>query len=581
MKGKFLFRKKPFVIGIYLIPVFFLPLFSLTRNPDFLHDAYFFSQAKALNSGMFIHRDLYSPYGILVPLLISLITKFFGDYLIIVRILGWLVNLGTLLLMFNLLKRKLTLTNTIIFICLFVALSPERTELDSSRWIYGLGIWPTHITILLTLIVFWITVAIFEKSTLNFGLYSRMTIAALLVPMLLIARLQGILIFTTFVLFLIGYCFSNRREIQKRAFIVLICILSSSSLMFFCLAKKDVLQLTFSSMLFDPFNSASNTLNGRWSSWLLGLLFSLVSSVIALALLLTLISVALRRINGYVAIIGFSIVLGISFWYSGTFNYPHEFNGNILLWVMKIMSKFPAWIPWGLVISFLIASVGVILSIFRNSHLSSKLLLSFLFDREKMMFVLVGGASYSHLFWNYSYSYSLFPITLISLIFISEEFRSLVNGNKVLKSLATITILICTFVSIIGFAKPTYSYTNKLLLGFKDTRSYSKDMEKNLEVIRLQSLGSPSLYYCDYPIYRYFYVESYKQDLNLQSGPSISRIEYLRTARNSTNTVMICGKENFFSSNELEQSGWREKTKLLASRNTSLSIQILTLASGG
>ena len=49
-------------------------------------------------------------------------------------------------------KKYISSRAAITLTALFVTLSPERTELSSPRWIYGSGIWPTSLVILLTLL---------------------------------------------------------------------------------------------------------------------------------------------------------------------------------------------------------------------------------------------------------------------------------------------------------------------------------------------------------------------------------------------------------------------------------------------
>lgn len=567
------------LLAFLLIVSLAQPLVSLTRNPDILHDAYFFSQGKALNLGLNVHTDIYSPYGPLVPWIFSFTMKIFGEHLVIGRVLGLIIQLGTCLFMYSILRRKLSQLGSMLCVSLFVSLSPERTEVTSSRWIYGAGIWPTSVTILLTLNLIWIAIKLFEdEKNVRWG-FVKLFLTSLLAPLLLVSRLQGILVFVIFTILVLLTLLTRIKEVRQKSLFVLSGMGTAGICLVLQMAKSNILLDTFAEMIIGPFNVTDSVMKGRWISWFTALIISMISSLIGFAVLTLILRVLVKRYDVSAVSLVCALITFIVFMFASFFDFPNEFNRNLLLWNIKVMTWIPSWIPWAIATSTVYLIIRVYLSWLKSVTASSKK--STISFNENIFLIPIGTASFSHLFWNYSYVYNLVPITLILVIFNLDRISFLPKIKTALKVLAISQIMVFSLVTLAGFLQKSESYKSEIFMGMQDTRQYSGEIESAVNYISLVELEDSSQYFCDYSIYRYFDVDSYRIDKGLQSSPPPSRAAYLSLIADSAKRILVCGENNFFDASELNESGWVESVQRRIEANPSLSIQLLSRNGGG
>lgn len=567
------------LLAFLLIVSLAQPLVSLTRNPDILHDAYFFSQGKALNLGLNVHTDIYSPYGPLVPWIFSITMKIFGEHLVIGRVLGLIIQLGTCLFMYSILRRKLSQLGSMLCVSLFVSLSPERTEVTSSRWIYGAGIWPTSVTILLTLNLIWIAIKLFEdEKNVRWG-FVKLFLTSLLAPLLLVSRLQGILVFVIFTILVLLTLLTRIKEVRQKSLFVLSGMGTAGICLVLQMAKSNILLDTFAEMIIGPFNVTDSVMKGRWISWFTALIISMISSLIGFAVLTLILRVLVKKYDVSAVSLVCALITFIVFMFASFFDFPNEFNRNLLLWNIKVMTWIPSWIPWAIATSTVYLIIRVYLSWLKSVTASSKK--STISFNENIFLIPIGTASFSHLFWNYSYVYNLVPITLILVIFNLDRISFLPKIKTALKVLAISQIMVFSLVTLAGFLQKSESYKSEIFMGMQDTRQYSGEIESAVNYISLVELEDSSQYFCDYSIYRYFDVDSYRIDKGLQSSPPPSRAAYLSLIADSAKRILVCGENNFFDASELNESGWVESVQRRIEANPSLSIQLLSRNGGG
>ena len=567
------------LLAFLLIVSLAQPLVSLTRNPDILHDAYFFSQGKALNLGLNVHTDIYSPYGPLVPWIFSFTMKIFGEHLVIGRVLGLIIQLGTCLFMYSILRRKLSQLGSMLCVSLFVSLSPERTEVTSSRWIYGAGIWPTSVTILLTLNLIWIAIKLFEdEKNVRWG-FVKLFLTSLLAPLLLVSRLQGILVFVIFTILVLLTLLTRIKEVRQKSLFVLSGMGTAGICLVLQMAKSNILLDTFAEMIIGPFNVTDSVMKGRWISWFTALIISMISSLIGFAVLTLILRVLVKRYDVSAVSLVCALITFIVFMFASFFDFPNEFNRNLLLWNIKVMTWIPSWIPWAIATSTVYLIIRVYLSWLKSVTASSKK--STISFNENIFLIPIGTASFSHLFWNYSYVYNLVPITLILVVFNLDRISFLPKIKTALKVLAISQIMVFSLVTLAGFLQKSESYKSEIFMGMQDTRQYSGEIESAVNYISVVELEDSSQYFCEYSIYRYFDVDSYRIDKGLQSSPPPSRAAYLSLIADSAKRILVCGENNFFDASELNESGWVESVQRRIEANPSLSIQLLSRNGGG
>jgi hypothetical protein len=574
------YRSKVFTL-VLLSYILLTPLLSFQRNPDILHDAFFFSQGKAILDGMQIHKEIFSPYGPLIPWIFAMSISFFGNFLIIGRVLGLIVQLGICLLCFLLLRKRLSRNQALSVVALYVGLSPERTELQSERWSYGAGIWPTSITILLTLTILLAVTIVFDTELNKKYTKLILFVISLFIPLLLISRIQGILVTLAFLTLGILTLIHGSASSRSRMKVVLSSFTISTFVLMVLLAKHEVFWLTFQEMIIAPFTVTSQWMEGRWSSWVFSLLFSVISCVVSFSILQWSISMVSRFFN--YTFIQFILMLSMTlvFYFAGNFSFPKQFNGNPFLWSLKVISSFPFWYLWTV---FVLFTVVVIIStrklIVRISDANALSDLSRDQNLRDALVISVGIASLSHLFWNYSYVYMIMPI----LMTISLDLLVLRLGIK--PRFKSFEMLICTglgvffVISILGYSQDSVNNSDSILKGMSDTRPYVSEIDSLLSRVNAMKLSQSSQLQCDNPIFRFYDTSSYRVDRGNQVHPPEDLETYLNSLDLKTSQVLICGQGRFLSESKVQKLGWYVADEIIGSRDF-LSIQLLKRVGGG
>ena len=567
--------------SLLLFTIIALPLLSLRRNPDILHDAYFFSQGKAILSGLKMHVDIYSPYGPLVPWIFSPLINLFGEHIIIGRLLGLVILFSTCFLMYSILNKKISKITSLRFISLFVCLSPERTELSSSRWFYGGGIWPTSISLSLTLLAIWTITQIFEEEERKYKTINILISSGFLI-FLTVARIQGLVTFLLYISILVFSFFYCRKAVRRNLKAALLGLSLSSSALTLYMLESNSFEATFRDIIIRPFFAADSTMSGRWSSWLIALGLSITSSLICISVLGLFIGRLQKQFHTWklgilLAILGFPI-----FFFSASYDFPQEFNESLFLWSLKIISGLPSWFTWAIFLLFFSTVFAEVkFSIFQSvGSDANKSLVSKDKRIENISYILFGLTLLPHLFWNYSYVYNIMSVLVCLAFLINVDFVEKQMTRFGARTLIPSAILLFTCVSLVGAAQKETPHIHSTLNGMTDTRLYADEIDETLDFVWSSNLASSSQYYCDYPMYRLIDPESYKVDIGFYLEPPSSRVDYLKRISSRTDKVLVCDESSFFSESDLMNSAWSIARAKLVSE-PSLSVQVLQRNGGG
>jgi hypothetical protein len=561
---------------ICLTVIVLLPLFSFNRNPDLLHDSYFFAQAMALLDGAQIHVDIYSPYGPSVPWILAIFIGVFGEYLIINRILGLFILYITCILFHKILKKYISSRAAITLTALFVTLSPERTELSSPRWIYGSGIWPTSLVILLTLLTLLIINMILEYPKYGSRAELKIFLCSSFLAILIFSRIQGILIFSIYMLGTIFIFAYQSAYVKKLVVISYLGIVASLVPIITYLYINNVLVATLNQMILSPFSAAGTVMQNRWLSWGLSLFLVWLTSLLALSTLILLMT-KLRvraKVSSLVILIGIGIP---AFYLAGKFDFPSDFNENPLLYFLKILSQFPSWWTFSVFAAFLLLALSTLSKLLKskvnkNNWNSSG-------SMENLFGISLGVGSLTHLFWNYSYIYNIFPILVIavasSYVKVFKSSRYFLNTFNLMQA----SVVILALISLIGFTQKSESYEIATLKGFISTQGEVSNLKLLLMGLEDLELGTTSQFLCDYTYFRILDSESYASDFPFFELRPDSNLLYLSSVDSGVKHVIVCGEDNFFKEIDSLALNWKVEREWTLSGVP--SVQVLVRTSGG
>jgi hypothetical protein len=562
---------------ICLTLIVLLPLSSFNRNPDLTHDSYFFSQAVALLDGAQIHSEIYSPYGPFVPWLLAIFITVFGEYLIIGRILGLVVLYITCILFHKILKNYISSRVAITFTTLFVALSPERTELSSPRWVYGSGIWPTTLVILLTLLILVIIKMILENPKFDSRVELKIFLCSIFLGILIFSRIQGILIFLIYTLITIIILSYQSAYVKRLVIISYMGFIFGLTPMITYLYMNKVLITTVNQMILSPFSAAGVVMQNRWLGWALSLFLIFITSVLAMATLIWVMDMLIKKAK--ISSLVLLIVVGTpAIYLAGKFDYPDDLNKNPLLYFLKILTQFPYWWAFSVFATFLILTINSLSKLLRdkvnkNNWISPSAI-------ENLSCILLGVGSLTHLFWNYGYIYNVFPVLVIavlsSYVKVFKSSRYFLNTFKLMQA----SVVILTIISLLGFTQKSMSYESDTLKGFISTQGEVSNLNlllKNLDDLRLENT---SQFLCGWlHFFRITDSESFKRDLPFFEHPPDSNLTYLSAVDLGVKNVIVCGEENFFKEIDLTGLNWRVEAEWTLSGLP--SIQVLGRGSRG
>lgn len=542
---------------IYLILIVILPLLSLNRNPDLHHDSWFFTQGLAVQEGLQIYEDIYSFYGPLVPWIFALAIAFVGEYVIVGRVLGLVVLWLICITMYYLVRKKLSSRNALLLVCLFVSVSPERTELDSPRWIYGGGIWPISLSVFLTLVSI---VVVYElcNSDQTKIVNIRLFVLSLLLPLLAIVRLQSLLLLLLLIPLIIMINLHGSESIQRKSKFVGLGLGISFTTLLVHLFRSDTFLLTVSGIVVNPFKLAEDWMQGKWLSWLFSFsLFAVVSSI-SFAILLSVVRVLSQKLERKILLPILTSLVTFGFFYSGTYNYPSEFNKSPLLWTLKIISKFPSWYMWPIMFCFLLLVCKTLFNFvkFLRESKSSGDFASSVNSWEKAAYITIGLVSLTHLFWNFSYISGIFPIFVTLTLLLNPILPKDKSFTIAFWNILRIGISTFALVATIGFFQDSKPHSTKMLWGLFDTRPNYMNIDRAIEFVESENLNNSSQFFCNIPIYRAFDLHSYKLDNMFELDPPLDFIDYLQRLPSSTSMVLVCSDSEMLIPHSLTNFGW-------------------------
>ncbi len=540
-----------------IVLIVILPILSLNRNPDLHHDSWFFAQGLAIQEGLQIYKDIYSFYGPLIPWIFALAIAFLGEYVIIGRVLGLVVLWLICITMYYLLRKKLSSRNALLLVCLFVSVSPERTELNSTRWIYGGGIWPSNLSVFLTLVSILVVYELCNSDQTK-SLNIRLFVLSIFIPLLAVVRLQSLLLLLLLIPLIIMINLHGSEGIKRKIKIVGLGFGISFTTLLVHLFRSETFILTVLGIALNPFKLAEDWMHGRWLSWLFSFSFFAVVSSISFAILLLFVRFLSKKLEKKLLYPILTTLLTIGFFYSGTYMYPSEFNKSPLLWTLKIISSFPSWYMWPIMFCFLLLVCRTILDYieflrelkFRGNFSSSVI------SWERAAYIVIGLVSLTHLFWNFSYINVIFPILVILTLLLNPILPK--DKSLTIAFWITLRIGISVFalVATMGFLQNSKPHSAKMLWGMSDTRSNYMNIDRAIEFVQSENLENSSQFFCNLPIYRAFDLNSYKLDNVFEIDPPLNFIDYLKRLPSSTSTVLVCSDSETLIPQSISKFGW-------------------------
>jgi hypothetical protein len=139
---------------------YFFPLFALvisenliaaTWNVDPYHEGALFPTAVGIADGLAPFRGVSQQYGFLGPLLVSLLLRVFGNYLIVERLFGFTLVLAIATVFYFNLRTWATKLNSKFITLLWLSISPIWSWPFGNNALSG-GYWPNHLGILMVLL---------------------------------------------------------------------------------------------------------------------------------------------------------------------------------------------------------------------------------------------------------------------------------------------------------------------------------------------------------------------------------------------------------------------------------------------
>ena len=527
-----------------------IPTLGISRNVDPLHDAFFFAQAHAINEGLAINKDIFTAYGPLIPLLLSLTLKIFGDYIIVTRVLGYFTSLISTIIFYKILKRKLDRNLSLTLAALPIVLTSGNMEINSPRWIYTGGIWPTSLALLLS-ILGWNYLLKNENRDTEFssGKVTRVwesfaTGAA--VALLPYCRIQGLVTYATLIGILIWQSFAYRKEASKDYsnqgnLVFFLGSLMTHAIIISYIFLRSSLSESATQLVFAPFGVAGNQGSTYWFSWMKALAISVILSTF-LGVSLLIVCKRITKMSAMTRVFCFALLIlliAYLFVLGNFYMYPGSIKLRLDLWFLKSVAGFTSWYWW---VAFEFAFIAIILTLVLNRR--NNIAKRSYTQRSFRINTLVFLSLLPHLFWNFGYVALLFPFSIIILI--STPMKDLLGkfGRPALIVVLNIGIIIGLVTSLIGFIQPSTNYHSKFLRGMSYTKNYGATLDKEIAFLeKYVSSGSTSFLFCDATLYRVINPVSYRVDKDLFLKPPINLSDYLHKISGRTDVVVLCNKD--------------------------------------
>lgn len=560
---------KESMVAKSLILFALLPHFLLiNRNIDPLHDGIFFSYGLAVADGLAMHRDIPSPYGPVVPWIISATIETFGKFVLIPRIIGFITLVAITAFFYSMMKKYMGKIKSSLVVSLWLLVNSGISEVTSVRWPYGGGIWPTsfaifaHVLLLYTLIKQLTPQGDFNVRRNNALLF----FSGFMVAIAAFSRLQGAATFLVSVT-LISYLYVSRR-IEKRVFFAI----SSGAILGVSLPTLILLyQGSFFFFLnqnfIGAFTFAESYLGGSVITlgWLKGLFMSSIFGVAAaigiLAFLfpLSYLSAGFRSLTIYLI----SITLAILVLHFRSYSLPEDLNRAIDLYSIKILQSFANSFIWPLGLIFFAVLTFIAFRVLRN-QLWRESKLSKL-SPASLTALTLGLASIPHLYFNFGYIWIITPITLPAAFILYKEFlpveRFSMRLSKAVLGYVNVGIVIYALVFLSGISAATATSSHPFLHGTVRDIDYNKNLDAALDLAQESLIDKRSIFVgCD----NFYLIEalntySYKLkgDLFTQSNTQSSSLAQLIDGNPSIKVTLVCDPKNHeLTLNELFRLDW-------------------------
>lgn len=540
----------------------------INRNMDPLHDGIFFSYGLAAADGFAMHREITTPYGPIVPWMLSIAIEIFGEFLLIPRVIGFVFLVGISIIFYLMMTKYIGKLKSSLIVTLWLLVQSGISEVTSTRWPYGSSIWPTTVSIFAHMVLLYKLVEHFT-STRKVDKKRDLAIFFLIGFIVAIAgfsRLQGMV--TLLVALCLIILLFLKKYLEIRVFLSMTSgIVLGLALTLSMLAKQNSLFPFFEQNILGAFRFAESYMGGSAISmgWLKALIMGSVLGVLTgFAIFVCLLalshwSLLFRAIT--VATIAFPLaflILSVR-----RFELPEDLNRDLKLYLIKILQSFANTFIWPLGLVFFI--VIVVIAFVGIKSLSKKEFLSAFSNPLSITALVLGLTSITHLYINFGYIWIITPITLPTAFILLHKFNLLerfaLRLRVALMGYVSVGILIYATVFFFGLTLATTSDRNSFMYGSIRNIEYSHNLDEVLQSVQENLVDRKSIFFrCD----NFYLIESLdthsyklKSETFRTPATSDSSIAQLIDRNSNIEVLVLCNpKANQAVNNELFRLGW-------------------------
>jgi hypothetical protein len=547
VKNKLILKSNPLSLALIIVSISILLLTSF-RNPDLIHDTFFISHGIAIKSGLYLYRDIYSVYGPITSWIFAVLVPIFGDYVYLGRILYLLVNLVIVIAMYFILKNRVTKSTILLITLTYILGNSGIVEVNSPRWPFALGIWPTSLSVLQILLIILTITWIYEDSDKQRWNHDSISlyVVGIVIGILTFSRLQSLGISFLYTLVL-GYLTFERSESKRKIQLLFSGLFTGFIVPLIALAKMQSIKPFIDQFIFGNFRFAKVHNDGNFfisSPWLKSLIVSAIFGISAFSILMIFAwimrRIPLTRSLLVTGVVG--ITLGIVVIRAGNFQLPEDFNRNIKYWIIKWAYQLPGGLSWFFLTVFLVTIFKVLSMAFRRRLKQEQDIRI----RQSLVFSIIGLASLTLLYVNFAYLYFLIPIMVGTTVLLVQimKFTQIASIEDIFKRFLALYLAITLVIGVSasgGDYKPFRTKEFFLL-------THSSDFNYNLDNIWLDLkkeilFSNSSFYFCDYTFLRLINIDSFKVDKDFYAQRPKNVDDYLRRLDNKTNVIVSCNKE--------------------------------------
>lgn len=533
-----------FLINLFATFAAFVYCLNSLKNPDLIHDPFFVAQAKAINEGLVLYKDIFSVYGPLTTWLLVPFIQFFGDYVVLARILQIACHVVIVVLCWNYMTKYITKTSAKTLLSLYSIMGSGMTESSSLRWPFNFGIWPTTLSVIQVVLVLNLIETFHRQKRVssNDKPMTSVLSQSFLVGILSYSRLQGLLIFVGFLitLFLLKRARVLQREyLSKTLFSCLTGFLIPFSII---LVTKSFREFN-DQFIFANFRFARKHNNGSVVSkdWLSSLFYAFLFAALWI-LVVFVVLMALQRISIHLRVT-LQIVIGTLSGYlivqSGNYPLPSDLDRQAKLWLIKWISLIPNSFYWFM---FLVFSSALLFALFKEVKAKTQTEQRFVYT-ETFHIMIIALLSLTLLYVNFAYLYFLVPILLLVIV----KFQQSIDGLKFIMSKIPFNAFVVLFafmaisISTLSFQLSQKSFSSRQLSFMSHRETYQVNLDDAITWLESQiAPKSSSMYFCDFSLFRLYDAESYLNDFTFYVSPPKSKEEYLRRLDDGVSRIIVC-----------------------------------------